>query len=44
MSFVVVILTEFLDEGYELVVKNPGIPYSNPVIKEAIRKEIPSLD
>lgn len=30
-----------LDEGFELVVKNPGIPYTNTVIKEAIRKEIP---
>ena len=30
-----------LDEGYDLVVKNPGIPYSNPVVTEAIRKGIP---
>ena len=30
-----------LDEGFELVVKNPGIPYSNPVVVEAIEKGIP---
>jgi UDP-N-acetylmuramoylalanine--D-glutamate ligase len=30
-----------LDEGYDIVVKNPGIPYSNPVIVEAIGKGIP---
>lgn len=29
-----------LDEGFELIVKNPGIPYSNPVVQEAIRKGI----
>ncbi|MCZ2258872.1 UDP-N-acetylmuramoyl-L-alanine--D-glutamate ligase [Sporosarcina sp. G11-34] len=30
-----------LEEGYELIVKNPGIPYSNPVVMEAVRKGIP---
>ena len=30
-----------LDEGFDLVVKNPGIPYSNPVIVEALAKAIP---
>lgn len=26
---------ELLDEGFELVVKNPGIPYDNPMIKKS---------
>lgn len=30
-----------LDEGFSLLVKNPGIPYSNPVIAEAMKREIP---
>jgi UDP-N-acetylmuramoylalanine--D-glutamate ligase len=30
-----------LDEGYDIVVKNPGIPYSNPVVTDAISKGIP---
>jgi UDP-N-acetylmuramoylalanine--D-glutamate ligase len=30
-----------LEEGFELVIKNPGIPYRNPVVEEALRKEIP---
>lgn len=34
---------ELLDEGFELIVKNPGIPYSNPMIQEAIRKNIPII-
>ena len=41
VSFAVVILRIFLDEGFDIVVKNPGIPYSNPVVEEAIRKGIP---
>lgn len=32
---------DILDEGYDIVVKNPGIPYSNSVVVEAIRKGIP---
>nr|WP_273840281.1 UDP-N-acetylmuramoyl-L-alanine--D-glutamate ligase [Halalkalibacter alkalisediminis] len=31
---------ELLDEGFEMVVKNPGIPYSNPIVSEAINKGI----
>jgi UDP-N-acetylmuramoylalanine--D-glutamate ligase len=31
---------ELLDEGFELIVKNPGIPYTNPMIQEALKKEI----
>ena len=27
---------ELLDEAFELIVKNPGIPYSNPLLQEAI--------
>ncbi|WP_342430511.1 UDP-N-acetylmuramoyl-L-alanine--D-glutamate ligase [Neobacillus sp. FSL H8-0543] len=34
---------ELLDEGFELIVKNPGIPYQNPMIEGAIEKGIPIL-
>ncbi|MDM5328036.1 UDP-N-acetylmuramoyl-L-alanine--D-glutamate ligase [Neobacillus sp. CF12] len=34
---------ELLDEGFELIVKNPGIPYQNPIIEGAIQKGIPVL-
>lgn len=30
-----------LDEGFELLVKNPGIPYSNPMVQSAVEKGIP---
>lgn len=33
--------TDLLEEQFELVVKNPGIPYSNPIVREAQRKSIP---
>ena len=32
-----------LDEGFELIVKNPGIPYTNPIVKGALEKEIPII-
>jgi len=32
---------DLLDEGFSLIVKNPGIPYTNPVIMEAIKRGIP---
>lgn len=32
-----------LDEGFELIVKNPGIPYTNPIIKGALAKKIPII-
>lgn len=32
---------ELLDESFELMVKNPGIPYSNPMVEKAIAKGIP---
>ncbi|MDR6997998.1 UDP-N-acetylmuramoyl-L-alanine--D-glutamate ligase [Neobacillus niacini] len=32
---------ELLDEGFELIVKNPGIPYTNPIIEGALEKGIP---
>lgn len=32
---------DLLDEGFELVVKNPGIPYFNPVVADAVRRGIP---
>ena len=32
---------DIMEEGFELVVKNPGIPYTNPVIVEALRKRVP---
>ena len=34
---------QLMDEGFELVVKNPGIPYYNPMIQKAIEKEIPII-
>ncbi|KGL41121.1 UDP-N-acetylmuramoyl-L-alanine--D-glutamate ligase [Listeria newyorkensis] len=34
---------ELLDEGFELVVKNPGIPYDNPMIKKAQDLMIPII-
>lgn len=34
---------ELLDEGFELIVKNPGIPYYNPMIKGAFEKGIPVI-
>lgn len=34
---------ELLDEGFELIVKNPGIPYHNPMIVRALDKEIPVI-
>ncbi|MEH6940547.1 UDP-N-acetylmuramoyl-L-alanine--D-glutamate ligase [Bacillus sp. JJ722] len=34
---------ELLEEGFQVIVKNPGIPYSNPLIKGAIQKGIPVL-
>ncbi|ASL34373.1 UDP-N-acetylmuramoyl-L-alanyl-D-glutamate synthetase [Streptococcus iniae] len=32
-----------LDENFEVVIKNPGIPYRNPMVKKALDKEIPIL-
>jgi UDP-N-acetylmuramoylalanine--D-glutamate ligase len=32
---------DILDAGFDIVVKNPGIPYSNSVVVEAISKGIP---
>lgn len=34
---------ELMDEGFELIVKNPGIPYHNPMIERAIEKGIPII-
>ncbi|MGA3678361.1 UDP-N-acetylmuramoyl-L-alanine--D-glutamate ligase, partial [Lysinibacillus agricola] len=34
-------LEDLLDEVFELVVKNPGIPYSNNIVADAISREIP---
>lgn len=34
---------ELLDEGFELIVKNPGIPYSNPLVAGAMKKGIPII-
>ncbi|MBE3568674.1 MAG: UDP-N-acetylmuramoyl-L-alanine--D-glutamate ligase [Bacillales bacterium] len=34
---------ELLDEGYEYIVKNPGIPYSNPLVLGASERGIPVL-
>lgn len=32
-----------LDEGFEYVIKNPGIRYDNPIVEDAIRRGIPVL-
>ena len=34
---------ELLEEGFEVIVKNPGIPYHNPMIKGAIELGIPVI-
>jgi UDP-N-acetylmuramoylalanine--D-glutamate ligase len=34
---------ELLEEGFELIVKNPGIPYTNPMIQGALEKMIPVI-
>ncbi|TRZ38816.1 UDP-N-acetylmuramoyl-L-alanine--D-glutamate ligase [Niallia circulans] len=34
---------ELLDEGFQLIVKNPGIPYFNPMIERAVEKGIPVI-
>ncbi|WAA10633.1 UDP-N-acetylmuramoyl-L-alanine--D-glutamate ligase [Fervidibacillus albus] len=32
-----------LDESFTFVVKNPGIPYSNPIVQEATKRGIPVI-
>lgn len=34
---------ELLDEGFELIVKNPGIPYNNPLVSKAMEMNIPVI-
>lgn len=34
---------ELIDEGFELIVKNPGIPYHNPMIERAAERGIPVI-
>lgn len=34
---------ELLDDSLELIVKNPGIPYTNPLLIEAVKKGIPII-
>ena len=34
---------ELLDEHFELMVKNPGIPYSNPMVKRAEALHMPII-
>lgn len=34
---------DLLDEGFELIVKNPGIPYSNPIIYDALNRKLPVI-
>jgi UDP-N-acetylmuramoylalanine--D-glutamate ligase len=34
---------ELLDDGFELIVKNPGIPYQNPLVEGAVKKGIPVI-
>lgn len=32
---------DLMDEGFDLVVKNPGIPYTNPIVQGALLKKVP---
>lgn len=34
---------ELLDEGFELIVKNPGIPYHNSMVEGALKRGIPII-
>lgn len=34
---------ELLEEGFELIVKNPGIPYHNPMVQKAMELNIPII-
>ena len=34
---------ELLDEEFSLIIKNPGIPYSNPLVKKALELKLPIL-
>lgn len=34
---------ELLDEDFEWMVKNPGIPYNNPMVMSALEKKIPVI-
>jgi UDP-N-acetylmuramoylalanine--D-glutamate ligase len=34
---------ELLDEDFSLVVKNPGIPYSNPLVEKALSLKLPVI-
>ena len=34
---------ELLDEDFAVMVKNPGIPYTNPMVEKALEKSIPVL-
>lgn len=34
---------ELLDEDFALMVKNPGIPYSQPLVKKAVEKGLPII-
>lgn len=35
--------TDLLEESFEVLVKNPGIPYDNPIVRKALAKEIPVI-
>lgn len=34
---------ELLDSSFDMVVKNPGIPYSNPMVDKALKLDIPII-
>lgn len=34
---------ELLEEGFEMIVKNPGIPYHNPMVQKAMELKIPII-
>lgn len=35
--------TNLIDEDFEVLVKNPGIPYDNPIVSGALKKKIPVI-
>src|SRR5699024_10325343 len=34
---------DLMEKSFDLVVKNPGIPYDNPVVFEALKQKVPVI-
>lgn len=34
---------DLMDDDFDVLVKNPGIPYENPIVREALEKDIPVI-